>query len=265
MRRALLRGGDHTRLGAVATVAEGCCALALSRGGAAKTYAHRDPNEDAAGFAAGESGALVAVADGHGGREASELAVDVLLARYAPAWTAAGGPAAPWPETARAAVLAVHQAIVAEAMGAAESARTTLAWALLRPAAGRLLWAATGDGHVFRTSGDEAVDLFVPRADPLYLGSPAHDAERLARATCAGDEPWAGSRAVVLATDGLSEPGIGVDWPEEAVREVVAAALGARAELRPLEVARGVAERALGAHAARRSGDNVAVAVLWPD
>jgi hypothetical protein len=43
MRSGLLRGREHTKLGAVATLAEGPCAIALSRGGHKKTYRHRAP------------------------------------------------------------------------------------------------------------------------------------------------------------------------------------------------------------------------------
>ena len=48
MRSALLRGREHGLLGAVDAIAEGNAAIALSRGGAAKRYAYREPNEDAA-------------------------------------------------------------------------------------------------------------------------------------------------------------------------------------------------------------------------
>ena len=87
MRSALLRGRDHTRLGITAAVAEGRAAIALSRGGAPKSYRYRDPNEDVALFAEGEGGILLAVADGHGGCDAAETAVEKLLASFAPAWT----------------------------------------------------------------------------------------------------------------------------------------------------------------------------------
>jgi len=44
MRSALLRGRDYTRLGITAAVAEGRAAIAISRGGAPKSYRYRDPN-----------------------------------------------------------------------------------------------------------------------------------------------------------------------------------------------------------------------------
>ncbi len=79
VKSALLRGRDHTRLGAIEVVAEGVLAIALSVGGFRKSYRHTDPNEDAAAFACGEGGLVVAVADGHGGAVASEAALERLL------------------------------------------------------------------------------------------------------------------------------------------------------------------------------------------
>jgi hypothetical protein len=67
----------------------------------------------------------------------------------------------------------------------------------------------------------------------------------------------------VLATDGLSERGIGVDEPERAVREAVEEAALAPPARRPLAAARALLERACGAHRRRVSGDNAACAVVW--
>lgn len=50
-------------------------ALALSRGAEPKTYAYKDPNEDAALFVRLPEGVLLAVADGFNGVEAAELAI----------------------------------------------------------------------------------------------------------------------------------------------------------------------------------------------
>ena len=72
----------------IATIAEGRCAIAISRGGARKTYRHKHLNEDVAAFITGDGGSLVAVADGHSGCEASETAVTTLAERHAPRWTA---------------------------------------------------------------------------------------------------------------------------------------------------------------------------------
>ena len=70
-------------------MAEANVAIALSRGGAEKRYPHSEPNEDAAGFALGGAGAFIAVADGHGGFEASEVTLELLLGGAAAQWTEA--------------------------------------------------------------------------------------------------------------------------------------------------------------------------------
>ena len=87
MRTALLLGRDHLELGAIGAISEGAVAIALSKGGALKTYPHIDPNEDAAAFAIGAAGLFVAVADGHHGAEGAELALEHLLVHCAPGWT----------------------------------------------------------------------------------------------------------------------------------------------------------------------------------
>ena len=97
-----------------------------------------------------------------------------------------------------------------------------------------------------------------------YLGFASETVESLAGKHVAGVQPLAGTRAIVLVTDGLSEQGIGVAVPEDAVAECAEAAARGKPELLPLAVARGVVERALAEHRRHRSGDNVAAAVAWP-
>jgi serine/threonine protein phosphatase PrpC len=264
MRSALLRGREHTKLGAVAACGEGPCAIALSRGGYEKGYSHRDPNEDAAGFALGPAGCLLAVADGHGGHEAAELAVAALLARFAAAWTEPGELAPGWPERARQALALLHAEIVQRGTGGGGNpeARTTLALALARPEEDLLAFASVGDSHVFLAAAARACDLAQGSGPPSFLGSPSLDPEELATRAAVGAGTLAGARALALATDGLSERGIGVDLPEAAVLDALARAERSSPGLRALETARGLVERALASHRRRRAGDNVAAAVL---
>jgi serine/threonine protein phosphatase PrpC len=267
VRSALLRGRDHTRLGATAAIAEANAAIALSRGGAPKSYRHRDPNEDAALFVLGEGGILLAVADGHGGCDAAEAVIEKLLARHAPAWTAAAAPglAESWVKQACTVFAELNAAVLERvALGGADTARTTVAVALLRPAEDLLAFAAMGDSHVFQLA-DGAVQELGHDGEhrACYLGRASETAESLERKHAAVVERLAGTRAVVLATDGLSEQGIGVAVPEDAVAECIEAAERGRPELRPLATARGVVERALAEHRRHRSGDNVAAAVAW--
>jgi serine/threonine protein phosphatase PrpC len=262
MRSALLRGREHTKLGAIAVLAEGRCAIALSRGGFAKGYRHRDANEDAAAFALGPQGVLLAVADGHGGCEAAELALTRLLEDFAEAWTAAGPLAERWREVAGVAIARIQAELIARGTrGGNPEARTTLALALARPGEDLLAFAAVGDSHVFLASAARAEDLAGGEA-PVYLGSPSLEPGELRARAAIDAVALAGARAVALATDGLSERGIGVAAPELAVLEAVERAARARPELRPLETARSLVESALASHRRQRSGDNVAAAVL---
>ena len=239
-------------------------AIALSRGGAAKTYEHQDPNEDACAFAWTDHASLVAVADGHWGSGGAELALSRLLDRHAPRWTSAGAIALAdrWFLEAPDVALDLNHTLVA-AGGPEAIGRTTLALALARPREG--WWAAllVGDSHLFTADVARVSEpcRAVP-GDVRFIGDPKLDRASLERGLrCAVER--AAPRAIVLATDGLSEPAIGVENPARAVAESVGAARGMRAELRPLETARGLAERALAAQRSNAAGDNVAAACIW--
>jgi len=263
VRSALLRGREHPWLDAVDAVAEAHAAIALSRGGARKRYPHTEPNEDAAGFALGAEGAFVAVADGHGGFEGSEVTLEHLLGGPAAQWTEAPGAldADGFRRQALAALLDANDAVHRERGG--RVARTTVSFAVLLRAPLRLLHAAVGDSHLF-VAGAAGVREVAPAAQPVgFLGMASESVEALAPVVRIGEEPLAGVRAVVLVTDGLSEKGVGVADPAAAVAEAVRHAERAPAGSRALEVARDLAESALAAQRRQRSGDNVAVAVLW--
>jgi hypothetical protein len=266
VKSAFLRGREHLALGAVAAVAEGPLAITLSRGGAAKTYEYVDPNEDAACFARGRAGALVAVADGHRGCEAAERALAELLAAHAPAWTAAAEfPAASWPEAARAALWQIHLAL-RRAANDLPSSRTTLAVALARIPEQRFFWVSLGDSHVFRVRAGSAHDLAaVGRSCPFgaFLGGEALDPEALAKHAAAGEVPRADTRAMVVASDGISAEQVGIEDPAGALAACADRAARAAPALRSLELARGLCEVANATHARRASGDNVAVGALW--
>jgi hypothetical protein len=263
---AFLRGRDHAALGAVAAVALGPLAITLSRGGAEKTYEYVDPNEDAACFAQGKRGALVAVADGHRGCEAAERALAELLAAHAPAWTgAAEFPADRWPAAARDALWQLHQALL-RAAGELPGARTTLALALARFAEARLFWVSLGDSHVFRVRAGGAHDLAAAgRACPFgaFLGGAALDRAGLDQHAVAGDLPAAGTLALVVASDGVSAEQVGLEDPAGGLAQCAEQAGRAEPALRPLELARGLTELANATHLRRASGDNVAVGALW--
>lgn len=268
MRTALLRGRDHLELGGIASITEGSASIALSIGGSPKTYEHTDPNEDAALFAIGESGILLAVADGHHGFEAAEISLEHLASYPAPQWTEPGGVGKDsWERHALASLCDIDSQILREVRNTEKrGSATTLALALVLPEAGTLFYAAVGDSHIFhvRVDGVEDIAQHQPEGGKsFYLGRGVDSPESLLPRCIVGTAPLRGTRALVLATDGLSEQNIGVPDPEAAVAEVVAASRSATPELRPREVARRLLDVALDAHHKNASGDNVCAAVAW--
>ena len=141
--------------------------------------------------------------------------------------------------------------------------RTTLALALLRPAEDLLAYASVGDSHVFRVDAERTAELAVARGRPVaFLGFDAETPKSLGGKCVVRTAVLEGAGAVALATDGLSERGIGVDDPASAVADAVRSALSLARDLRPGAAARGIVERALDAQRRHRAGDNVASAVF---
>ena len=261
---AVLRGSESQTIGGVSLVAEGSAAISLSQGGFAKRYQHTDPNEDAAAFALGGSGLLLAVADGHNGCDAAELAIDELMLRSGALLARdRKADAGWWQNVALETFGAIQTALVARiAQGVRGHSRTTLALALVLPDQDLLAFAALGDSHIYRVCGGDVVDLGTHLEGSYgFLGNPADDLGSLAKNSVVGVESLADTSAIVLATDGISEAGIGVEVPEFSVAKCAAGADRFAPELRSLELARNVAEAALDAHRRHRAGDNIATAV----
>jgi serine/threonine protein phosphatase PrpC len=270
VRTALLRGQDHTELGAIGLVSEGPAAIAICKGGAMKTYSHLDPNEDAACFAIGDGGMLVAVADGHDGASGAEAALRALLEECAANWVGERSPASSpeqWTEVAGRALSTLNSAVLRdgdERQG--DAAPTTLSLALVRPREGLLYHASIGDSHVFqhRERATELGWASRERKRAYFLGYESQGSDGMLEKSQIGCETLEGVSAVVLATDGLSERAIGFDDPAGAVTEVVASALRSEPpELRAAEVSRGITEATIAVHKRNRAGDNIASAVLW--
>jgi serine/threonine protein phosphatase PrpC len=268
VRAVWLRGRDHNELGAIETCAEGLVALALSIGGAKKVYEHTDPNEDGALFALGTGGTLLAVADGHGGVDASEAALGHVLETLAPGWTSSDVPLrSVWEEQALSGLASCEAAILSQAAaGGRRLSRTTLALALVRPREGLLFFVSIGDSHLYQLRGESAVDLAAQKSASgklFFLGMGKATASSLRKRCVVGTSVLAGMRAVVLATDGLSEEGVGVDDPAATVVQVCTRAAHAPRALQALETSRGIVQAALDAQRCNASGDNVAAAVAW--
>ena len=159
MQPTRLRGVDHETIGEIATLAAGSAAISISRGGALKTYRYRHPNEDAVCFVRGGCGSLAVVADGHGGREAAEIALAYALDELAPGWIDAEARdlAGLFESEARSAAAALHSEILRASLGIDPGpCRTTVSIALVRPNEGWFGHWSVGDSHVFEVSGREA-------------------------------------------------------------------------------------------------------------
>jgi serine/threonine protein phosphatase PrpC len=271
MKTAFLRGRDHQRVGGLELTGVGPAAIAISRGGARKTYSYTDPNEDCVAFAIGDGGQLLVAADGHHGELGSEAAVQTILDEFAADWTAAKAPAEgepAWRALGVDALLRANRAVL-EIAGRNQlpPAPTTFVLALLRPGDGFLLHLSVGDSHIFAIDRGEAIELGERNPDwkfTPFLGYEEARREMMEEYSIIGFRSLQDLRAVVLATDGLSEPGIGVTDPSGAVYSTVA-----RVELdepdgrRAVEICRGVVEIALRAHRRQKAGDNMSCSVVW--
>ncbi len=271
MRSAFLRGREHDRVGGLELIGEGPVAIALSRGGARKTYSHTDPNEDCVAFAFGPGGQLIVAADGHHGALGSEAAVSAILEGFAGPWTAAQPPvddAEAWKEQALEALMRANRAVLeVAAERELRPAPTTFVLALARPEQDLLLHLSVGDSHLFAVDGGEASELggrnpefrFTP-----FLGYEEATVGLVEQFSSIGQRSLRDLRAVVLATDGLSEPGIGVEDPAASVLAAVSRVeLDAPADRRAVDLCRSVTETALIAHRRQKAGDNVGCSVLW--
>lgn len=264
MRSAILVGRDHRQIGALELVAEGPCAVALSRGGAAKTYNHTDPNEDACLFASGPGGVLIAVADGHSGEIGAAVSVEWLLQTRAEAWTSEA-------PRDKGELLADFSAVLVEINAKIRSAAegfglppapTTLSFVLIRPADEYLAHASVGDSHTYYSRPGDVCDFGWAadrREAPHYLGDlpdAAADMRCEVAAQALGD-----LESVVLVTDGFSEQGIGLAQPLATLEEIVAAHRPEAPDRRATEICRATCDAALASQRKNRAGDNIACAV----
>ena len=87
--------------------------------------------------------------------------------------------------------------------------------------------------------------------------------EKLRKKCSVGSLSLGDTRAVVLASDGLSEQRIGVVDPEAAVLDAVDRAQLEDPGVRPISTARRVVATAMEAQHGNRAGDNICTAVLW--
>lgn len=263
MSAAILFGRSQLELGAVGEQGGDGFAAVLSRGGAPKPYAHTDPNEDGVIAARGARGALVAVADGHWGVRAAEIALEVV--RDAHLADFIDGPertADRWYQAVLHLLVTANDAIL-KAHTEEQRSRTTFALALARPTEKLLVATSVGDSHLFAGSPAGLREVLQRPRKITVLGherwSPSQT-ERMARFdVCPLDD----LDVLVAGTDGISETGIGVDDPLAVVTEAVATARSTTPATRALQAARAIVDAGLAAHVANNAGDNVSAAVAW--
>ncbi len=196
----VLWGPDHTILDKTAEVmVGGRVALALTRGRHRKRYAYIDPNEDVVAAVTDSNRLMLAVADGHNGKESSVVAVQALvdLAR-------AGLPDRVDSDRATDLFLRLNDRVI-EAVGDPgcpnPTSRTTLAVALL---VGPLLsWASLGDSAVFARHGELTLRLDEPSRD-RFLGE-RFSKRRMAAAMSSGTVQLGAGDHVYIASDGYTD------------------------------------------------------------
>ena len=266
MKSVLLSGRDYGDVGDVGEAAVDRLAVVISRGGAEKRYDYTDPNEDVALAAAGRYGALVAVADGHWGMRAAELALEHLRDSQAENWLDAEARSAEsWYQDVLHALVAANDAILAAHLPPDQKPRTTLAFALARPREDLLVLASAGDSHLFVAGATQVGEALPCPRKYNFLGNAPRKASQLAKEVRIEVQSLGDARALFAVTDGISEHGIGVADPRKAVTGAVATADAAAERARAAVAARAVLDTALAAHVENDAGDNVAVAVAWLD
>lgn len=245
--KTVLRGRDHPRLGAYAVGRVGTSlAVGISAGATAKPSPALDANEDVGAAVKGARADLLVVADGHFGCEASELAVDHVLAALGE-----DPPPADLSDEQLVAIffdagVAVQRETTRVGVQHPDS-RTTLAFALVADDA--VQWAAIGDSCVVVAGNDGGARLDVPRS--AYLGDRfgfTDVAATLTRGRCARSS----IDCLVLATDGFVDCLVpdGVD-----VAAIVSGELGSARD------AGQIAEALVTLALRQRAGDAVTIAV----
>jgi len=238
MRAITLLGRHWPELGPLALVElDDGGALALSRGAVPKSYAHKDPNEDAALLVRLPTGVLLAVADGFNGFDAAELAIERVHAAAEALVAAADG------EAFRAQILDLLDDVRGRLTPGSES-RACLVVAALSGA--RVELASFGDAFAFRASSP----LPLIQQNAILAGSARGPRELDPARWYRTFERAAGER-VALVSDGVINF---MPDPSE-IPELLAAAPS------DLECARTIALAALRGGA----GDNVAVVAFAGD
>lgn len=264
----LLRGRDHLGIGDSESLHLRRGAIAISAGGAAKTYTHTEPNEDAALLLEGAHASVLAVADGHHGAAGSQTLLEGLASKTEWVLEDPGlRSASEWEKDLVATLLDQNHAILEDAKrSGGPPSPTTLSLAIARPQDDLLVHAAVGDSHLFVARSQQVDDLGWrsrgPQRRTFFLGSRNENLKSLASKVSLGCQRLSDAQAIVLVTDGLSEVGIGVGDPTGVVRDAIRSAAFDDAQNGAQVITAAVLAQAMKAQRENRAGDNIAIAAI---
>ena len=257
-----LYGDDKSEIGVVRTATLTHLAAALSLGGAPKQYGNAVTNEDAILLCENDNRAFVALVDAHNGPQAGHITLNWLAEQCAVHFTTDSIALCDWPSVAIEAISSANSLICRSNRKHGGSSQTTLAMVLVDFAHSTVLTAGVGDSHVFAITAASARPVAVsPSAGTFFLGNPDSTAD-LASQCAIEIVDQAGVVAIVLASDGISTPGIGFADPAAEVLEISRTSGMTSSGLRaPLAFAKAIAQSACNVQRGNQSGDNISVAV----
>lgn len=245
-----LWGTDHEELDRPASLAVGPrAAIAITRGRYPKTYRYEDANEDMVAAVAGPRATLLVCADGHNGATAPQVATEEVLAALGddPPSSLDDGE---WLELFGR----VNDAVLARKGTGSEQPASNTVLLVALASAGRLSWAAIGDGAIVVGRPGAQRARQVNKEAMRFVGHPMNK-RSLKHTVQRGSTTFDPDEWIVLVTDGLSEF-VSPLRPADVVPRVLATVAEPTAEAAALALV----DTACSAGA----GDNVAVAVVAP-
>lgn len=256
---ASLLGKNTTEQSLIHRAGCGASGAALCRGGAPKRYPFVDANEDALLIASDEARHVLAVADAHNGTLASHLAIDWIIARCSD--LAAEKPIGDWTNEAAAIFRAIDIGIRENNEQHGTQSQTTLILAVVDLTRRLLRFAAVGDSHLISLGPKRnRWHAGFEGNGNVFLGDLRRDVSELWSKLQCGVEDLSDATAVILASDGISTPGIGFDDPLAAVAEAAGVQNWTSSDDRAAtECAERIARAACQAQHHHDSGDNISV------
>ena len=254
-----LLGKNATKPSLIHQAGCGKTGAALCRGGAPKRYPFVDANEDALLIASDGARYVLAVADAHHGTLASHLAIGWISTRCSD--LAMEKPVGDWTSEAAAIFRSIDIGIRENNERHGTQSQTTLILAVVDLTRRLLQFAAAGDSHLISLgpkrnrwhAGFDGNGI-------VFLGDARRDVSEVGSKLQCGVEELRDATAVILASDGISTPGIGFEDPLAAVAEAARGMNGTSGDDRAAtECAARIARAACQAQHHHDSGDNISV------